>query len=120
MADQSNLTPLPGDRVRVTFEGVFADMDHGSVSFRHPDGPRMSVTWSDRLTPQVEILLPEFKSGDVAEYQVPNGSQTIILRMIFVEPAAEEDPYWFDSEGNRWWPDTVDHRRLMLIHPVPR
>lgn len=70
-----------GQTVKITFEGVVAVADYRSVSLKHPDGPSMPITWSDRLTPKIEIIEPVYQRGDVGVYESEGGTtHTVIYR----------------------------------------
>lgn len=69
-----------GQEVEITFRGVVADADHGSVRFKHPDGLFLPITWSDRLTPKIEIIGPVYQRGDVGVYENHGGAHTVVYR----------------------------------------
>jgi hypothetical protein len=114
-----------GDRVRISFEGVFDEYGSAEEEFLlgkalvFKDG---SVFAAGAINPgptlTVELVGREFHSGDVAEYSIPNGSRTSVIRMIYVDPGSVE-PYWFDSEGNRWPLHDVNLNRLRVVSPAP-
>lgn len=60
-----------GQTVRLTFEGVVGHADFKAVSLKHPDGPLMPITWSDRLNPQIEILDEGYQDGDIGVWTRP-------------------------------------------------
>lgn len=68
-----------GQKVKITFEGIIALADYGSVSLKHPDGPSMPITWSDRLSPEIEILDPGYQDGDIGVYDY-GSRETVVYR----------------------------------------
>jgi hypothetical protein len=108
--------PRKGDLVRVSVEGVVEGVGNDFVKLTVGDTVDHygSVYWSEFVIPQVMVLRPSFRPGDVADIMRSNG---VVERAMFVRYANGDDDAWVTAEGHHLR-GIRDLGRIALVFPA--